>query len=108
MYAKRIIFGGYCILFGLNAITFYSSLFLIIYVFFQSGGGVVLVHNMTSKPDRFQSIAGRVMDMDSASPSQLNYDTNIHGDFYFDDNNKEISYLGKTSLYHLISENVTV
>ena len=50
---------------------------------------------MTSKPDRFQSIAGRVMDMDSASPSQLNYDTNIHGDFYFDDNNKEISYLGK-------------
>ena len=35
------------------------------------------------------------MDMDSASPSQLNYDTNIHGDFYFDDNNKEISYLGK-------------
>ena len=42
------------------------------------------------------------MDMDSASPSQLNYDTNIHGDFYFDDNNKEISYLGKTSLYHPI------
>ena len=38
VYAKRIIFGGYCILFGVSAVTFYSSLFLIIYVFFSEWG----------------------------------------------------------------------
>lgn len=51
---------------------------------------------MTAKPDRFQVIPGQINEMTDASPNQLNYDNNVHGDFFFDDNNKEISFLSES------------
>ena len=58
---------------------------------------------MTAKPDRFQVIPGVVNEMTASSPNPLNYDDNVHGDFFFDDNSKEISFLSKSATVEIAS-----
>ena len=59
---------------------------------------------MTAKPDRFQVIPGVVNEMTASSPNPLNYDDNVHGDFFFDDNSKEISFLSKSVTEEMASK----
>lgn len=68
----------------------------VVIIYSQDGGGVVITHNVSTKPDKVQVISGKLRNISEASPNMLNYDNNAHGDFYFGDNDKELSYLGKT------------
>lgn len=56
---------------------------------------MVITHNLSTKPDRIRTTPGRMRDIADASPNELSYDNNVHGDFYFADNKKEFSYIGK-------------
>lgn len=56
---------------------------------------MIITHNISTKPDRIQTTVGLMRDIAEASPNELSYDNNVNGDFYFADNEKEFSYLGK-------------
>lgn len=60
------------------------------------GGGVVITHNVSSRPDQVYTIPRVMKKIEQATPAQLAYNLNIHGDFYFNGNDKELSYLGRS------------
>lgn len=62
-------------------------------------GGVVITHNVSSKPDRVYTSKGRMREISETKGGALSYETNVHGDFFFDENVKELSYLGKWNTY---------
>ena len=65
----------------------------------QEGGGIVITHNVSKRPDRIRvKASGDYLDPDNdAEQHVLSYLENSHGDFYFDENKLELSYLGKSA-----------
>ena len=62
---------------------------------FSDGDFVVLGHNFTQVPDMV-SITGDIRNSSKEVPS---YEDNIHGDWHFDEEDMQLSYLGKSLLY---------
>ncbi|XP_067950538.1 fibrocystin-L-like [Watersipora subatra] len=53
---------------------------------------VIITHNVITKPDRVR-VQEELRDIADASSNKLNTDSSYHGDFYFNDNDKELSYM---------------
>jgi len=55
----------------------------------------VIRHNISVKPDRV-AVIGEPKEISESAPSELDPVNNKNGDFYFNENNKELSYLSKS------------
>lgn len=57
----------------------------------QSDQYVIINHNLTQSPDKF-----RIIDERNGSSTPLSFSSNNNGDWYFDSDSKNLSYISKT------------
>lgn len=57
----------------------------------QSDQYVIINHNLTQSPDKF-----RIIDERNGSSTPLSFSNNNNGDWYFDSDSKNLSYISKT------------
>ncbi|XP_067950541.1 fibrocystin-L-like [Watersipora subatra] len=53
---------------------------------------VIITHNVSTRPDRVR-VQGELRDIADASQNKLNTESSYHGEFYFNSNDKELSYM---------------
>lgn len=68
--------------------------FIVFFFFFpltQSDQYVIINHNFTQSPDRFE-----IIDQRNGSTAPLSFSNNENGDWYFDNSTKNLYYISKT------------